>query len=134
MSKASARYGFTLVELIMVIVIIGLLAAVVTPKFTTMRSEAQSAAEQGVVAAVRSGVKLAHLTNITQGDNNYPSSLDSADTGEASEDNPLFTEVIEGGLTDSHWEKTAATTYEYNPTGNTYAYSSADGTFTLQSD
>jgi len=121
--------AFTLVELVMVIVIIGLLAAVVVPKFGDMRSEAQTAAESGTVAAVRTGIKLAHMTSLTKGSDTYPGTLDSAVNGKASEKNPFFTEVIEDGVTDSNWEKGDATTYAYTPTGTKYVYDKAKGTF-----
>jgi prepilin-type N-terminal cleavage/methylation domain-containing protein len=129
MSKT--RKAFTLVELVMVIVIIGLLAAVVVPKFGDLKDEAQTAAEQGTVAGVRTGIKLVHMTNLAQGSDTYPATLDSAAVGAGSETNPLFTNVIDGGISDGNWEKNDADTYEYTPTGNTYDYDSSDGSFTL---
>ena len=49
-----AQKGFTLIELIMVIVILGILAATALPKFTDLRGEAETGALQGVVAAINS--------------------------------------------------------------------------------
>ena len=49
-----AQQGFTLIELVMVIVILGVLAAVAIPKFVDLKSEAQVAALQGVVGGINS--------------------------------------------------------------------------------
>ena len=46
--------GFTLIELVMVIVILGVLAAVAIPKFVDLKSDAQQASMQGVAGAAAS--------------------------------------------------------------------------------
>lgn len=46
--------GFTLIELILVIVILGVLAATVAPKFANLATDARVAALKGVEAAMRS--------------------------------------------------------------------------------
>jgi MSHA pilin protein MshA len=46
--------GFTLIELVMVIVILGVLAAVALPKFVDLKGDAQQAAMQGVAGAAAS--------------------------------------------------------------------------------
>lgn len=46
--------GFTLIELVMVIVILGVLAAVALPKFVDLKSEAQQASMSGVAGSAAS--------------------------------------------------------------------------------
>ncbi|QRX82524.1 prepilin-type N-terminal cleavage/methylation domain-containing protein [Glaciimonas sp. PAMC28666] len=56
--------GFTLIELVVVIVILGILAAVALPKFVDLRAEAQSSALLGFKGAIESGSALNYAGSI----------------------------------------------------------------------
>jgi len=54
-----SKKGFTLIELVIVIVILGLLAALAIPKYIAIQSQARTAAVNGLAGGLRSAVALA---------------------------------------------------------------------------
>jgi type II secretory pathway pseudopilin PulG len=117
-------------ELVMVIAVIGLIGACLAPQFAAMCRQARNAAETGTAAAVRSGISMAYIRGLACGREAYPAMLDSAEPDAAGIENPLFTNVVEGGVIDTNWVKLAPNLYQYKPSGGTYAYSPRTGRFT----
>jgi MSHA pilin protein MshA len=65
-SKIDQR-GFTLIELVVVITILGILAAFAIPRFASLEGQARTAAVQGLAGSLRSGASLAHALWLAQG-------------------------------------------------------------------
>lgn len=66
--------GFTLIELIIVMVILGIMAAVAVPRYLDSISNAEESAEDAVISAIRSGLKQAANDSLyTNGRASWPS-------------------------------------------------------------
>ena len=113
--------GFTLIELVMIIVILGILAAVAIPKYIDLQSQAQTAAEKGIVGAVRAAISTYYASKCatTGCDNN--ASLGYTSLAVCSQANPCFGNVLADAITTDDWEVTAANTYQ-GPAGTSFLY------------
>lgn len=83
------QQGFTLIELVMVIVILGVLAAVAVPKFVDLSSDARSAAVQGVAGGISSASSVNYAARSVNSANGT-STVTTCDVAAA--------RILEGGL------------------------------------
>ena len=62
MKNTTSQNGFTLIELIIVMVILGIMAAVAVPRYLDSIANAEESAENAVISSIRSGLKQ-HANN-----------------------------------------------------------------------
>jgi len=116
--KISTSRGFTLIELVVVIALLGILAAFAIPRFASLETEARAATVQGLSGSLRSAAAMSHglflatgATPVTMEGNSidivngYP---DAATIGDTLADTTGFTVTPAAGVTT--FEKTGATT------------------------
>ena len=68
------RKGFTLVELVIVIAILGILAAVAIPKYLNLVDEARESATKGALGGLRSAMAIFYAKEAIAGAERFPTS------------------------------------------------------------
>ncbi len=85
--KHTTQKAFTMVELVFVIVVIGILAAVAVPKLAVTRDDAIITKAMTTVSSVRNAVATERQKRILRGDFDHPITSLSSDSGY---DKPIF--------------------------------------------
>ncbi|MFH0886682.1 MAG: prepilin-type N-terminal cleavage/methylation domain-containing protein, partial [bacterium] len=67
--------GFTLIELIMVIVILGILAAAAIPRYIDLTGQAKEASLKGSLGAIRSAISITYASNAANGSAVFPGNI-----------------------------------------------------------
>lgn len=123
------RVGFTLVELVVVIMILGILAGVAAPKLLSVGATADDSAEKTLVRNIQDGIELYYLERLSEGAPDFPDVLDDSQTGEpCSASKPCFSRILKRGVSDGRWTKIGELEYEA-PSGRAYEYDPSTGEF-----
>lgn len=64
--------GFTLIEIIMVIVLLGIIAAIAIPKYVDLKSEAADATADGIVGAIIASAAIGYADRVVNETGTYP--------------------------------------------------------------
>lgn len=104
------KSAFTMIELVFVIVVLGILAAVALPRMGGTMSQAQLAKARGDVAAIRTSIASERQKNLVKGINTYPLLLDANDGDLFS---VVLTYAIPAGTASGEWQQTGATAYTF---------------------
>jgi len=126
------KKGFTLIELIFVIVVLGILASIAIPRFGSTANDANIAKGRSDVSSIRAGIINERQGRLLRGEVSYAATLDSAATtaGESLFGTVLTTPIISADQ-DGHWMKSATGyIFKVDNTAVNFTYTSADGNFT----
>lgn len=130
------KNAFTITELIFVIVILGILAAIAVPKMGAAKEEADIGKGRSDVMSIRSAILSERQQQIVKGERDYIDKLTPSTSSTT-----LFTGNGSGrtlllyGIKEGAWKHTAAKTYTYTvgDTVTTFDYNSTSGMFTCAS-
>lgn len=142
LKKAGVIPAFTMVELVFVIVVLGILAAVAIPRLAVTRDDAILVKGKSQVSSIRSGIAMQKSRRLLQGNTPYLTNLDDANgtNGEklfnfsdGNVSNILEYPILARQNENGGWWYSAVRTYKFQLTNNTivtFTYDNSNGTFT----
>jgi len=141
-----SKKAFTMIELVFVIVVLGILAAIAVPKFSATRTDAVITKGRADVSAIRFAIINERQTRLIKGDSSFVNVLHNSNgyfesNGTASSDAKLLMYPIVPKDADGHWHSATTTsatagasvsTYKYKILGEdtTFTYTQSNGKFT----
>ena len=134
------KKAFTMIEMVFVIVVLGILAAIAVPRLAATRDDATIAKGRSEVASIRSGIVTERQSRLIQGSSSY-APLGSGtytlngNTYKQMDSGGMFGGVLMYPITastgDNGWSSSASGSYTYKVAGsaNSFSYTPADGKF-----
>jgi len=136
-----SKNAFTMIELVFVIVVLGILAAVAIPKFAATRTDAQISKARADISSIRSAIVTERQSRLIKGDSAWISQLHGLNAGYYFDgvdvNHTLLTYGIKAEDKDGGWhgQGTSGTsfTYKYKLGGadNTFAYNPTAASVTI---
>ncbi|MEZ7933980.1 MAG: prepilin-type N-terminal cleavage/methylation domain-containing protein [Sulfurospirillum sp.] len=140
--------AFTMLELVFVIVVLGILAAVAIPRLAATRGDAYITKGRSDVSAIRSGIALQRSRMMLEGNNSFPANLDAITANYGNSDQRLFnfsdgnvSNILEYPIfsqanRDGGWVKTGANAYAFRVDGvaTAFTYTNTNGIFTCDAN
>lgn len=134
------RFAFTMIELVFVIVVLGILAAIAIPRLGATRDDAQIAKGRSDVSAIRAGIVSERQGRLLQGDSTFIATLDATAAGAEGatlfNNNNLLMYGIISEDRDGHWMKSGPNAYDFQILGTdvTFDYNATTGRFDCAND
>lgn len=104
--------GFTLIEIIMVIVLLGIIAAIAIPKYIDLRTEAADATASGIVGAIVSSASIGYADLVTHNSGTTFPNITALDTTYLKAQNVTLN--LDGGGGNFWTALIGGTTYTFN--------------------
>ncbi len=132
-----SKHAFTMIELIFIIVVLGILAAVAIPKLAATRDDAKISKARADIASIRSAIVSERQSRLIRGDNDWIDNLSNGDgnlfTGEDANKTLLMYGIAEGSSNAGGWVQTQGeekyTFYLTSSKSAVFEYDDDDGTF-----
>ena len=112
----NSKNAFTMIELVFVIVVLGILAAVAIPKFAATRTDAEISKGRADISSIRSAIVTERQTRLIKGDSSWITKLTSNTTPTILFDgNDTDHTLLMYGVAVGRWQST-------NTDGEQYSY------------